>query len=41
MIERLRRETTCRTCEETPTVGEHKGDDVLRCEDCGRILVRV
>jgi len=41
MIERLRTETTCGTCERTPAVDTHKGDDVLRCEECGRILVRV
>jgi hypothetical protein len=41
MIETLREQTTCGTCEQPPSVGEHKGDSVLRCDDCERILVRV
>ncbi len=31
---------TCEQCGREPEPSEHKGDAVLRCPDCDRILVR-
>jgi len=36
----LREQTVCVECEEHPTTDRYKGDQVLRCPECGRILLR-